>query len=89
MMFPSYSEGFGIVLIEAQAMGVRCYASNTVPKATQCGGVRFLDLKDGEKVWAEEIIKEMNFQKENYHCESFSINSVMEKYNKIYGGDDV
>ena len=51
-LFPSLHEGFGIVLIEAQAMGVKCYASDTVPRATDCGCVIYLPLKDGAKVWA-------------------------------------
>jgi glycosyltransferase involved in cell wall biosynthesis len=56
-LFPSFSEGLGIVCVEAQAAGTRVLASDTVPveAAVVPGGVDFLPLEAGETVWAERI----------------------------------
>ena len=56
-LFPSFSEGLGIVCVEAQAAGTRVLASDTVPveAAVVPGGVDFLQLEAGEAVWAERI----------------------------------
>ena len=34
-IFPSKFEGFGLALVEAQASGLRCIASDRVPEATR------------------------------------------------------
>lgn len=57
MIFPSEYEGFGIVLIEAQATGCYCFASDVVPKDTNVGMIDFLGLNLGADIWADRIIK--------------------------------
>jgi glycosyltransferase involved in cell wall biosynthesis len=54
-LFPSFSEGLGIVCVEAQAAGTRVLASDTVPReaAVVPGAVEFLPLAKGERRWAE------------------------------------
>jgi len=56
-VFPSFSEGLGIVCVEAQAAGTRVLASDTVPSeaAVVPGGVDFLPLAIGEGAWAGRI----------------------------------
>ena len=64
---PSLYEGFGIVLLEAQANGLMCLASNHIPKQTNIGGnVCFLgiDNQDIEK-WAEKILKKTSCRDKN------------------------
>ena len=53
-LFPSFSEGLGIVCVEAQAAGTRVLASDTVPReaAVVADGVAFLPLAAGEEAWA-------------------------------------
>ena len=41
-MFPSKNEGFGIVLLEAQAMNVPCIVSSNVPDDSNCGLCRYI-----------------------------------------------
>ena len=59
LLMPSLHEGFGIVLIEAQAMGVKCFASDQIPRSTNCGGVEYLPLDTN--LWVKSI--EEDFQK--------------------------
>lgn len=52
---PSSFEGLGIVLIEAQAAGLTCLASDVVPSEANCGAVHYLSLNAGMKVWASTM----------------------------------
>jgi len=64
-LFPSFSEGLGIVCVEAQAAGTRVLASDTVPReaAVVPGGVDFLPLEAGEKAWAHRVAELMAMPK--------------------------
>lgn len=56
---PSRFEGLGIVLVEAQANGLKCLASDAVPKEANAGGnVNYLPLDCG--IWCEAIINANN-----------------------------
>jgi glycosyltransferase involved in cell wall biosynthesis len=58
-VFPSIEEGFGIVLTEAQAAGLRSLASDAVPSETGVvpGAVEYLALSEGAKPWAVRLLK--------------------------------
>jgi glycosyltransferase involved in cell wall biosynthesis len=58
-VFPSLEEGFGIVLIEAQAAGLRSLASDAIPSeaAVVPGAVEYLALSEGPKAWAARLLK--------------------------------
>lgn len=44
-ILPSHFEGLGLVLIEAQASGLPCFASDTVPKEADVTGlVEYIEL---------------------------------------------
>lgn len=89
LLFPSLKEGFGIVPIEAQASGLHCFVSNTVPRDIDCGGCTFLSLEDGPEFWADKIIqkfRDTNGVLENYDCSRFSNQKICMQYQKIYEG---
>lgn len=90
VIFPSRAEGFGIVPIEAQAQGMRCFVSSSVPADVDCGGCIFLDLNDGAAAWAEKISE--TFEKdhgarEKYDMTKFLPETISEQYKKLYNGE--
>lgn len=90
-IFPSLEEGFGIVLIEAQAMGVRCYVSNTVPTAADRGGCTYLSLGDGPKVWADKIIEDYETYRgchQFYDCSQFASQRTARNFDRLYSGEN-
>ncbi len=60
-LMPSTSEGLGLSLIEAQACGVPCVASDAVPReADVTGYVRFLHLDEPIKKWSDTLLEFKN-----------------------------
>lgn len=66
-LLPSKFEGLGIVLIEAQAAGLKCFTSKTVvPKDVDITGlVEFVSLEDNASVWANKIIQVEKIERVN------------------------
>ena len=58
-LFPSLFEGVPFALIEAQASGLPCVASDTISEETLVfpEKVKYLSLKEENRVWAGEICK--------------------------------
>ena len=58
-VFPSFSEGLGMALIEAQSNGLKCFASqDVVPAETNVtGNVRFIPLTRSDSEWASVILQ--------------------------------
>lgn len=100
-IFPSLSEGLGLVLLEAQASGVPCIVSEAIqPEADlNIGLVTRLTLDDGPQVWANKAIeigakKEHSvkkivgaFEKNNYSINN-GISTLMHIYKINSGGEN-
>lgn len=57
-VLPSSSEGFPMTLVEAQSLGLRCLASDQVPKEINITGrVRTMSLQMPSYEWASEIVE--------------------------------
>ena len=63
-VFPSLFEGLGIVLIEAQMSGLKCYTTkNTVPmEACISDNLKYIDLNDD---WGKFLIKDNKYDRRN------------------------
>ncbi len=81
LLFPSKVEGFGIVLIEAQAIGLRCYASDHIPKETNVGGVTYLPLQASQ--WADRILHD-NLARYPYDCNPFHTTYFISHIQELY-----
>ena len=86
-VFPSVFEGFGNVMLEAQAMGLRCFASTEVTAETDCGLAEFIPLSDGAEAWARRIFdyyNEFGTDKHPADMSRFSEDAFAAEYLKIY-----
>lgn len=55
-LFPSIFEGLGIVAIEAQAAGLQCFVSKSIPKeAFITDLIKCISLNESAEKWAEEV----------------------------------
>lgn len=65
-MLPSRYEGLPVVSVEAQASGIRCVLADTITtEADITGNCSFLSLSSSPGVWAEEILRHKNYDREN------------------------
>ena len=88
-IMPSIQEGFGIVLIEAQASGLKCYVSDSVPKTTNVGGCEYIGLDMGEKFWAKKILSDFYEGKTEhlkYDISEFTLEKYYERILEVYEG---
>lgn len=89
MIFPSLREGLGIALIEAQASGVECFVSDTVPQEANAGLCTFYSLNDGSQRWAEYIedyISGSDRTVKEPDMSRFDLKIISKRYDEIYSG---
>lgn len=76
-VFPSLYEGFGNVLIEAQAVGVKCVVSNTIPREVfVTNNIVALGLDESIEKWCECIVKDKPKRKNSIGLENYDIKEV-------------
>ena len=57
-LFPSFSEGLAIAVVEAQACGLPCLVSTGVPTLTKIGdNIVYANLSDGADAWANTALE--------------------------------
>ena len=85
-LFPSFNEGFGLAVAEAQASKNYCFVSGSIPKICDIGLnlVEFIDLEEPIEVWKNQIIGHVSQGRESISDHQI-INSFEEKgFNKEY-----
>jgi glycosyltransferase involved in cell wall biosynthesis len=97
LLFTSPAEGLGMVVVEAQAAGLRVLASDTTPR--ECSVVpdlvKFLSLDLKPSDWADEVERVLNLSRaESWYCleairqSPFSIENSAASLLRIYRGDE-
>lgn len=86
-VLPSLFEGLGIVLIEAQVSGLKCFASSNTPEEVKVtNNIKLLDLDID--LWKKEINKVKDFKREDKSKEiskhGFDIKIESNKLDSIY-----
>lgn len=66
-VMPSIHEGLGIAAVEAQANGLDCILSDSIPDDADLTGVKFLSLNDSISLWADAIESLPFKHHENYN----------------------
>jgi glycosyltransferase involved in cell wall biosynthesis len=92
-LFPSLYEGLGLVLVEAQAVGLKCITSSAVPSEADIGAglVEFIDLDLDDTIWVK-VIKEglensyrnISIKKEEIKRSGYDIKTVIQEVCNIY-----
>lgn len=92
MIFPSLYEGFGIVLIEAQSMGIPCFVSEKIQKEADVGLLTYINLNAGIEAWSDTILDYVKAKHEidmgnlTNRLYLYSNESIGKQYASIYEG---
>lgn len=96
-LFPSLAEGLGMVVVEAQAAGLRVLTSEGVPRESLVieGNVEFRKLEAGVEFWAAESLRLLNLPTpDSAECNlavrnsPFSIQNSARALVNIYSGSE-
>ena len=89
-VLPSIYEGLGIVLIEAQTNGLKCFTSDVVPKEAKITDqLTYISLKEEVSKWVDKILADTT-RKEGYKSlhelrhTGFDIKQESQKLKQIY-----
>ncbi len=88
-LFPSQFEGLGIVAIEAQTAGLRCYLSDIIPEEVKITDlVNFISLNESPKTWADKILENRNYKRkdmtEKIKANGYDIKTEIKKVEQFY-----
>jgi len=87
-VFPSINEGLGMVIVEAQANGLKCLASDSVPSSVKLTeGVEFYSLSNDSRSWAlrMSLINTKRYDAyEELEKGQYNINTGVKNIEKIY-----
>lgn len=83
-VLPSLSESFSLVLVEAQAHGIRCVASDAVPEEVACNANCFrLPLDQSDEAWASLVLDDQ-VRPNASSVDQFDINQVLNHVIQAY-----
>ncbi|MGD1820450.1 MAG: glycosyltransferase [Pleomorphochaeta sp.] len=83
LVLPSYSEGLPLVLLEAQASGIKCVVSDTVSKDSDVGLCKFINLTNVNN-WEEEILSNSKTSVNESELLKFDTGKYISRISDIY-----
>jgi len=91
-LFPSFYEGFGIAVIEAQLSGLKCIVSKNVPEDVKMTNeLEFIPIgEENIVIWSNSILKHykncerINVDLKNENILNFDITNTVKELEKIY-----
>lgn len=88
-VFPSIFEGFGNVVIEAQAIGLKCIISDTIPKDVIVSeNVKVIGLEETSNNWCNAILEPIVTTSGDYKkIEMYDMNNEIKRLEKLYMGE--
>lgn len=88
-IFPSHFEGLGRVLIEAQASGLKIFASSSITTETQITSlIEYINLGQSPNYWADRVMEIKGYSRESNICKiiesGYDIKSVAKQLEELY-----
>jgi glycosyltransferase involved in cell wall biosynthesis len=85
MVFPSFSEGCGISLIEAQTSGLQCMVSDAVPTETKISNyIRYKSLNESASSWADDILSWEKEEVQYKNLKEWDMREIIHRLEYIY-----
>jgi len=88
-VFPSFNEGFGISVLEAQASGLPCLISNTIPsEVCLTDNIIQLPINEGSNIWVNNILEFKDKERADNYCtlveKGYDIHELCQKLCAFY-----
>ena len=85
LIFPSFSEGMPVTLVEAQIVGIRCLVADSVSKEIVFSNlVKYKSLKESKECWADEALSWKNDNVKYYGVDKWDITKIVKKLEGMY-----
>ena len=87
LVFPSFSEGMPVTLVEAQMAGLRCVVSDAVSNEVEFSNlIQYHSLNEGAVVWAENALRRGQQETKYYDVDRWDMSKVIRKLERLYEG---
>ena len=88
-VFPSLFEGLGIVLVEAQSVGLKCVISDTINEEVYLSNLVIpLSLNDPLEKWRDAILDKERRSDYPNRIDEYDMNKEIKKLERLYKGEE-